>query len=145
MKRVYLFSVLVAMVVAGFNINAVAQEVKSDSVEVFSRLGHMPFFPDGGDMALMKYISENLQYPEEAFQNGKQGKVIVRFLISKTGEIGEVKVVRSIDPLLDAEAVRLIKSLPKFIPGTNHLGELVDMWYTLPISFRLSDNPVVDD
>ena len=93
----------------------------------------MPQFP-GGDVALMKYISENIRYPKT--EDCVEGRVIVQFVVTKTGEIGEVKVVRGVRPDFDAEAVRIVRSLPKFIPGRRH-GEPVDMWYTLPVRFHM--------
>ena len=76
----------------------------------------MPQFP-GGDAELYKFISQNLNYPAMAIENGVQGKVIVQFVVTKDGSIGNVKVVRSVDRDLDNEAIRVCKKLPKFIPG----------------------------
>ena len=95
----------------------------------------MPQFP-GGDAALMKYLSNNINYPQIAMENGVQGRVIVQFVVTKNGTVGEVKVIRSVDRDLDKEAVRLCKSLPKFIPGKMN-GQAVNVWYTLPITFKL--------
>ena len=92
----------------------------------------------GGEVALMKFIADNLQYPEAAKAKKIQGFVVVKFVVTKTGEIGEVKIVRSKDLDLDKEAVRIVKSLPNFIPGKLN-GEVVDMWYTLPITFKLQE------
>ena len=109
----------------------------NDSDEVFRAVEQMPVFP-GGDAALMKYINEHLQYPPLAMENNIEGRVIVQFVVTKTGKIGEVKVVRGVDEALDAEAVRLTKSLPDFIPGRLH-GQPVNVWYTLPITFKLTE------
>ena len=109
----------------------------NDSDEVFRAVEQMPVFP-GGDAALMKYIDSHLQYPPTAMENGIQGRVIVQFVVTKTGKIGDVKVVRGVDSALDAEAVRLTKSLPDFIPGRLH-GQPVNVWYTLPITFKLTE------
>ncbi len=76
----------------------------------------MPSFP-GGDVALMKFIKDNMIYPYEALKNKIEGKVIVQFVVTKTGKVGKVKVVRSVNKELDQEAVRLIKMLPDFSPG----------------------------
>ena len=99
----------------------------------------MPEFP-GGVAELMKYLMTHIQYPANAAKNNIEGRVVVQFVIEKTGEIGEVKVVRSIDEELDAEAVRVVKELPKFEPGRQD-GEAVAVWYTLPISFKLQSKP----
>lgn len=97
----------------------------------------LPQFP-GGEAALIKFVADNQQYPEAAKAKKIQGFVVVKFVVTKTGEIGEVKIVRSRDLDLDKEAVRIVKSLPNFIPGKIN-GEVVDMWYTLPIKFKLQE------
>ena len=73
-----------------------------------------------------------------AAENGIQGRVVVQFVVDKTGKVGDVNVVRSVDKDLDKEAVRLIKTLPKFIPG-RHKGQAVSVWYTLPVTFKLKE------
>ncbi len=103
--------------------------------EVFRSVEQMPTFP-GGDAALMKYLNSHLQYPTMAQENGVQGTVIVQFVVTKTGAVGEAKVARSVDRDLDKEAVRLCKSLPKFVPGRQN-GQPVSVWYTLPVKFKL--------
>lgn len=103
--------------------------------KVFTAVEQMPQFP-GGDAELMKHIQENLKYPPVAMENNIQGRVVVQFVVTKTGKIGEVKVVRSKDPDLDKEAVRVVKTLPDFIPGKMN-GQAVAVWYTLPITFKL--------
>ena len=95
-----------------------------------------PEFP-GGDAALMKYLRSHINYPPMAFENDIEGKVIVKFLVDKTtGKVGEVKVVRSVDKYLDKEAIRVVKSLPIFTPG-RHKGKPVDVWYVLPVTFKM--------
>lgn len=103
--------------------------------KVFTAVEQMPQFP-GGDAELMKHIQKNLKYPPVAMENNIQGRVVVQFVVTKTGKIGEVKVVRSKDPDLDKEAVRVVKTLPDFIPGKMN-GQAVGVWYTLPITFKL--------
>ncbi len=110
-------------------------EKKVEKEEVFRSVEQMPTFP-GGDAALMKYLSSHLQYPTMAQENGVQGTVIVQFVVTKTGAVGEVKVARSVDRDLDKEAVRVCKSLPKFVPGRQN-GQPVSVWYTLPVKFKL--------
>lgn len=99
----------------------------------------MPHFP-GGDGALMRFINENLKYPPEALKNKIEGKVIIQFVVTKTGKVGQVRVARAVYSDLDREAIRLCKMLPDFTPGRNALGEPVSVWYTLPVSFKLPDN-----
>ena len=108
------------------------KEVKE---EVFRSVEQMPQFP-GGEAALMKYLQSHINYPPMAAENNVQGKVIVQFVVDKTGKVGEVKVVRSVDKDLDREAVRVCKSLPKFTPGRQN-GQAVSVWYTLPVTFKL--------
>ncbi len=103
--------------------------------KVFTAVEQMPQFP-GGEAALMKYISDHLKYPPVAMENNIQGRVVIQFVVTKTGKIGEVKVARSKDPDLDNEAVRVVKTLPDFIPGKMN-GQSVNVWYTLPITFKL--------
>jgi protein TonB len=95
----------------------------------------MPQFP-GGDAALLKYLSSHINYPPMAAENNVQGRVVVQFVVDKTGKVGEVTVVRSVDKELDREAVRVCKSLPKFVPGRQN-GQPVSVWYTLPVTFKL--------
>ena len=111
----------------------IVEEKKEE--QVFTAVEQMPQFP-GGEAELMKYISNNIKYPTMAMENNIQGRVVVQFVVTKTGKIGEVKVVRSKDPDLDKEAVRVVKSLPNFIPGKMN-GQAVNVWYTLPITFKL--------
>ncbi|MBR1964224.1 MAG: energy transducer TonB [Muribaculaceae bacterium] len=108
-----------------------------DEDTLFIEYEQMPQFL-GGEVALMKFIADNLHYPDSAKAKKIQGFVVVKFVVTKTGEIGEVKIVRSKDLDLDKEAVRIVKSLPNFIPGKLN-GEVVDMWYTLPITFKLQE------
>jgi protein TonB len=103
--------------------------------KVFTAVEQMPQFP-GGEEALMKYIQSHLKYPPVAMENNIQGRVVVQFVVTKTGKIGEIKVARSKDPDLDKEAVRVVKTLPDFIPGKMN-GQAVAVWYTLPITFKL--------
>jgi protein TonB len=111
-------------------------EPKPQVEEVFKSAAHMPSFP-GGDAALMSHINKNIRYPQVAQDNGVQGKVIVQFVVEKDGRVGDVKVARGVDKDLDREAVRVCKTLPKFSPGRNAVGDPVRVWYTLPITFKL--------
>jgi len=108
------------------------KEVKE---EIFRSVEQMPQFP-GGEAALMKYLQSHINYPPMAAENNVQGRVVVQFVVDKSGRVGEVKVVRSVDKDLDKEAVRVCKSLPKFTPGRQN-GQAVSVWYTLPVTFKL--------
>ena len=103
---------------------------------VFVIVESMPEFP-GGQQALFKYLSENVKYPVIAQENGIQGRVICQFVVNKDGSIVDVEVVRSGgDPSLDKEAIRVIKSMPKWKPGKQR-GKAVRVKYTVPVNFKL--------
>ena len=103
---------------------------------VFVVVESMPEFP-GGQQALFKYLSENVKYPVIAQENGIQGRVICQFVVNKDGSIVDVEVVRSGgDPSLDKEAIRVIKSMPKWKPGKQR-GKAVRVKYTVPVNFKL--------
>ena len=112
-----------------------AERPKEVVEQVFTAVEQMPQFP-GGEAALMKYLQAHINYPPMAAEMNVQGKVIVQFVVDKTGKVGEVKVVRSVDKELDREAARVCKSLPKFTPGRQN-GQAVSVWYTLPVNFKL--------
>jgi protein TonB len=122
-------------VVREYKNEVIVEEKKPEPEQAFTAVEQMPQFP-GGDAALMKFLSSNINYPQVAMENGVQGRVIVQFVVTKNGSVGEVKVIRSVDRDLDKEAIRLCKSLPKFIPGKMN-GQSVNVWYTLPITFKL--------
>ena len=103
---------------------------------MFSSAARMPSYP-GGNAALLKYLNDHMIYPSELKEDPIQGKVIVQFVVKKDGTIGEVKVSRGVHPLLDKEAIRLVLNLPSFSPGRNALGEPIDVWYTLPVTFKV--------
>ena len=95
----------------------------------------MPQFP-GGNEELLAYIAKNLRYPVISAENGVQGKVFIRFVVTALGLVEQVEVVRSLDPHCDKEAKRVVASLPKWIPGKQN-GRNVPVFYTLPINFKL--------
>ena len=111
------------------------EKPKEAVAQVFHSVEQMPQFP-GGEAALMKYLQSHINYPPMAVENGVQGRVVVQFVVDKTGKVGEVVVVRNVDKDLDKEAVRVCKSLPKFTPGRQN-GQAVAVWYTLPVTFKL--------
>ena len=115
----------------------IAQPEPPKEVEnkVFDVVEEQPSFP-GGQGALMQWLSDNIKYPVIAAENGVQGRVIVQFVVSKTGSISDVKVVRGVDPSLDREAVRVVSQMPKWTPGRQN-GTTVNVRYTLPVTFRL--------
>ena len=106
-----------------------------ESVEPFVVVEEMPVFP-GGETALLKYLGENTKYPESAKVNGTQGKVIVRFAIDTDGKVSKESVLKGVDPALDEEALRVVRTLPGFKPGRQG-GKAVPVWYMVPINFTL--------
>ena len=113
----------------------VATQEEGDEGEVFEVVEQNPSFPGGND-ALMKWLSKNLKYPASAHDNGIQGRVMVQFVVNKDGSIVDPKVVRSIDPALDKEALRVVSAMPKWQPGKQR-GKTVRVRFTLPVLFRL--------
>ena len=133
-----LFAIIVVEreVVYNTPVESPVEEEVTDEDEIFMIVEEEPEFP-GGPAKLLEYIQQNLKYPMEARENNIQGKVIVSFVVEKDGSISNVKVLRGIGGGCDAEAVRVIESLPKFKPGKQR-GNLVRVSYTLPINFVLN-------
>lgn len=113
---------------------AASIQEEEDNV-VFQVVETMPSFP-GGDQALFKFLGENVKYPVIAQENGIQGRVICQFVVNRDGSIVDVEVVRPVDPSLDKEAIRVIKSMPNWSPGKQR-GKSVRVKYTLPVNFKL--------
>jgi len=119
----------------------VVQEVKEEVQEAeaeevpFVVVEEMPMFP-GGDAELLKFIGEHTNYPEVAKENNIQGRVIVRFCVTAKGGVSQVSVLKGVDPELDAEAMRVVTTLPPFKPGKQG-GKPVPVWYMVPITFTL--------
>ena len=115
-----------------------AKETPADSTakeEVFMVAEQMPEYP-GGMKEMLKFLQENMKYPENAMKNNVQGRVIVQFVVEKDGTPTEFKVLRSVDPDLDAEALRVMKAMPKWKPGMQK-GQVVRVKFTVPVSFKL--------
>ncbi|MEY8245279.1 TonB family protein [Heminiphilus faecis] len=96
-----------------------------------------PTFP-GGDEKLMEWISQHIQYPQNAYNSHIQGRVIIQFLVNEDGSVGDAQIIRSVFPSLDEEALRVVTTLPKFNPAILD-GKAVEYWFTIPIIFRLAD------
>ena len=118
-------------------IAAKAEETDSSDTpqEVFNVVEKMPEF-EGGVANMLEYLRKNIKYPVEAIKNGAQGRVIVQFVVNKDGSIVDANVVKSVSPELDAEALRVVQSMPKWIPGEQR-GEKVRVQFTLPVQFKL--------
>jgi len=114
----------------------VKDSIKSyENEKVYDGYEQNPQFP-GGDKALLDFIYKNLKYPESAIKADIQGKVMLRFVITITGEVDKVEIIRSLQPDCDKEAIRVVKMLPKFIPG-KYRGKPESRWYILPVTFKL--------
>ena len=112
-------------------------KVPTQGEEIFNVVEQMPEYP-GGVGELMKFIQRNIRYPKEAQEQGKQGRVVVQFVVEKDGSITDAKVARSADPQLDAEALRIVSEMPKWTPGKQR-GKEVRTRFTVPVTFRLSN------
>ena len=111
-------------------------EIEEDDEEFFMVVENMPEFP-GGDLGLMKFIQKNVRYPAIAKEYNITGKDYVSFIVDKQGNVTNVKIVRGVDKNLDAEAVRVVSSLPKYKPGKQR-GKAVRVMFTIPINFTLN-------
>ena len=124
-----------------------AKEVPANNVfqvvDVFDVVEQMPQFP-GGMQALMEYLSQNIKYPKEAMEAEKQGRVLVQFIVAKDGSVKAAQVLNHVYDALDAEALRVVNAMPNWLPGRQN-GKVVNVKYTVPISFRLQGNEKKED
>ena len=133
-KNVSLKVALMMLVLLFSFMTSTAQTKKNDMV--FDVVEVMPQFP-GGQIAMMKYIMENMKYPKQAMKEGIQGRVAVRFIVEKDGSISDVKPILSVHPLLNKEAVRVVESMPKWTPGKQN-GKPVRVRFNVPVMFKLN-------
>ena len=135
--------VLLAVVFAPAGANAQNKKVKKARThkdtttddKVYDVCEQMPTY-EGGDVALLKYLTDSVKYPELAKKHGVQGRVVIGFIVEKDGSLTNVKVLRAVDRALDAEALRVVKGMPKWIPGRQN-EQRVRVRYNVPVSFRL--------
>jgi protein TonB len=111
------------------------EPIEEEEEEIHINVQQMPEFP-GGDLALLKYIKLETKYPDIAIRNDIQGRVFVQFVIGKDGSINQVEILRGVDPSVDKEAIRVVKSMPKWRPGKQN-GKPVFVRYQVPINFKL--------
>ena len=128
---------LLFILILGFTTLTTARAQNTDTPcgKVFHVVEQMPQFP-GGQAAMMKFIADSLRYPSVVCTGGVEGRIVVRFVVDCEGNIVNPLVVRSVDPLLDREAIRLVKSMPKWIPGKQN-GEPVNVVCFVPVRFKL--------
>lgn len=157
MKKFVIILLALAVGVAGFNADAKKRKTRkrtarktvvepaptgydyvqtSDTPFEMNEVKYPPEYPGGTD-GLMKFLAENIKYPKSAEKQGVQGMVVLQFVIEKTGAISGVKVLKSVAPALDAEAVRVVKKMKRFVPGYNADHAPVRVMYTLPVNFKL--------
>ncbi|MGD0340417.1 MAG: TonB family protein [Bacteroidales bacterium] len=120
------------------NIDSAMKDIAPDPVrqdDIIITCEELPMFP-GGPEALLKYIADNTKYPDEAVELNLQGKVIVKFAVLYDGSVSRIEILRSVCPLLDQEAARVVSTLPKWKPGKQN-GTPVSVWFTVPVSFQL--------
>ena len=133
-KNVSLKVALMMLVLLFSFMTSTAQTKKNDMV--FDVVEVMPQYP-GGQIAMLKYLMENIKYPEQAMKKGIQGRVAVSFIVEKDGSISDVKPILSVHPLLNKEAVRVVKSMPKWSPGKQN-GKPVRVRFNVPVMFKLN-------
>ena len=147
MKRTALFfalglmaSVVVNAQVVDDHLDVAVISGEDDWAEILVQVVEQPEFP-GGMAELMKYLQKNLRYPQICKEQRVQGRVILQFVVNADSTITDVNVVKSVNPHLDEEAVRVVKAMPKWAPGTQR-GEPVRVRFTLPVTFRLPKDTV---
>ena len=135
MKKFTSILLVIAAVFMSFQVQAQEQTgtANKNDETVYKQVEQMPSYP-GGNAALLQDVSNNLQWPEDACCT--QGRVVVQFVITKDGSLGTIKVVRSLSPEFDQAAINAVKRLKKFNPGRQN-GKPVNVWYTMPITFRM--------
>lgn len=143
-KKMANIEIIVGMLLAIclFPVLAIGQEEQTNSKKseqiqekVYDKVEQMPEFP-GGNAELLNFIMKSVQYPAESKKKGIQGKVFVNFVVGNDGTVKNAKITRGVDPLIDAEALRIVNSMPKWAPG-KHDGKHVAVQYILPINFAL--------
>ena len=123
-------------------INSFAQETKSNDL-VYTIVEEMTSYP-GGNEAMTEFLTQNLQYPEKSKADGTEGKVFVTFVVDKNGNVTGTKILRGVSPEIDAEALRVVSSMPSWNPGRQS-GEAVAVQYNLPLNFKLQSKEKKND
>lgn len=138
--RPFIITALVLIAASFFAIASISCQNSTKNKEIVENDTEdieMPQFP-GGQKALTKFIIDNVQYPEECRKNGIEGKVMVNFTVSTSGQLNNIKVAEKVHELLDQEALRVVSIMPVWIPGKKN-GAAIDMEMTLPIAFKLGE------
>lgn len=136
------FTVLLLLLAVLLSVQPLSAQTPAPADDVIYRtVQQMPQFP-GGMEALQKYFRENVRYPQSAIDSNIQGHVMVEFVIAQTGDITRVSVIKSVNPALDSEAVRVVNAMPEWEPGVQE-GQKVNVYYRVPITFKLEDDTAV--
>lgn len=135
-KKLFLVAVLSVLATSHAFSQSNQQVKETDGTKSSQVIEEMPMFP-GGEKALVNYLKENLKYPTVPAENGIQGRVIVLFKVEADGSLTDVRIGGSVDPSIDREALRLVKAMPKWIPGKQD-GKPVPVKFQLPITFSLN-------
>jgi len=136
-RKIMMITLVIAIVIITItSCDNIKSARASSADQVYSEVDEMPVFPNG-DQAILNFIAQNTVYPEEAKIKGITGRVLVKFIVEKDGSVSEVDIAEGVDPILDAEAVRVVSSLPKFEKPGIKAGEKVRVWYMIPITFAL--------
>lgn len=133
MKKLIFMSMMMFFSLA--TVNAQKTVVSQKNQKVFEVVEQMPEYP-GGAMAMMEFLQDNMKYPADAEKQKVQGKVMVSFIVETDGSITDVKVMKNVFPSLDAEAIRVVKAMPRWTPGKQK-GKVVRVHFSLPITYRL--------
>lgn len=133
-KNVSLKVALMTLVLLFSFMTSTAQTKKNNMV--YDVVEVMPQYP-GGQIAMLKYIMQNIKYPKQIMEEGIQGRVTVSFIVEKDGRVSNVRLLRSVQPSLDKEAIRVVKSMPKWTPGKQN-GKPVRVRFNLPVMFKLN-------
>ena len=133
MKKLFLMSMMAVFCLS--TVSAQKTVVSQKNQKVFEVVEQMPEYP-GGMMAMMEFLQDNMKYPADAEKQKVQGKVMVSFIVETDGSISDVKVMKNVFPSLDAEAIRVVKAMPRWTPGKQK-GKVVRVHFSLPITYRL--------
>lgn len=134
--RIFAFSLCMLALNSNAQNSKKSSEGKDPNTEqVFTMVEQMPEYP-GGEQALYQYLSNNIHYPDLALKNGKEGTVYVKFVVDESGAVRDANVTRKVDPMLDIEALRVIKAMPAWQPGKNN-GRAVNVYFQIPIKFMI--------
>lgn len=133
MRRIHLSIALAFFALVSFCPGTAAQEATE---QIYTEVDELPQFP-GGNEAMYQWLFNNIRYPAAAAENGIDGRVVVKFVVEPDGMITNVEIVNSVDPDIDAEAKRVVRRMPKWIPGKNK-GKPVRSYFIMPVTFKLS-------